>query len=109
MNREILRLAIPNISQQHYCALLGLVDLALMGHLGSEIYIGAIALGGVIFNFIYWGFSFLRMSTSGFTAQAFGENNTSESINILVRAMLVSLVLSACLFCSSITCCMGKF
>ncbi len=94
MNRSILKLAIPNIVSNITIPLIGLVDLALMGHLGSEVYIGAIALGGVIFNFIYWGFSFLRMSTSGFTAQAFGEGNKTESITILVRALLVSLLIS---------------
>lgn len=94
MNRSILKLAIPNIVSNITIPLLGLVDLALMGHLGSEVYIGAIALGGVIFNFIYWGFSFLRMGTSGFTAQAFGEGNRTESITILVRALLVALLIS---------------
>ena len=92
MNRKILQLAVPNIISNVTVPLLGLVDLALMGHMKSEVYIGAIALGGVIFNFLYWGFGFLRMSTSGFTAQAFGENNDSESIAILFRALLVAVV-----------------
>jgi MATE family multidrug resistance protein len=69
----------------------------MMGHLGNEIFIGAIALGGMIFNFIYWGFSFLRMGTSGFTAQAFGEGNQKESISILLRALLVGVLGSAML------------
>ncbi|HKJ77955.1 MAG TPA: MATE family efflux transporter [Prolixibacteraceae bacterium] len=94
MNREILRLALPNIISNITIPLLGMVDMALMGHLGSEVYIGAISLGGVIFNFIYWGFGFLRMSTSGFTAQAFGEKNNTETITILLRALLVALVIS---------------
>ncbi|NQU51056.1 MAG: MATE family efflux transporter [Bacteroidetes bacterium] len=94
MNRSILKLALPNIVSNITIPLLGLVDLALMGHLGSQVYIGAIALGGVIFNFIYWGFSFLRMSTSGFTAQAFGEKNHTESITILARALLVAVLIS---------------
>lgn len=94
MNRSILKLAIPNIVSNITIPLLGLVDLALMGHLDLEVYIGAIALGGVIFNFIYWGFSFLRMSTSGFTAQAFGEKKQTESITILIRALLLSAVIS---------------
>ncbi len=89
MNRNILKLALPNIVSNITVPLLGLVDLALMGHLDSEVYIGAIALGGVLFNFIYWGFSFLRMSTSGFTAQAYGEKDGSKSVNILARALLV--------------------
>jgi Na+-driven multidrug efflux pump len=87
MNRDILRLAVPNIISNITVPLLGLVDLALMGHLNSELYIGAIALGGVIFNFIYWGFGFLRMSTSGFAAQAYGEKNKTEAITVLVRAL----------------------
>jgi MATE family multidrug resistance protein len=62
-----------------------------MGHLKSEVYIGAIALGGVIFNFIYWGFGFLRMSTSGFTAQAFGKKNKTETITVLARALAVAI------------------
>jgi len=92
MNRKILRLAVPNIISNITVPLLGLVDLALMGHMNSEIYIGAIALGGVIFNILYWGFGFLRMSTSGFTAQAFGEENNTESITILFRALLVAVI-----------------
>jgi len=92
MNRNIIRLAIPNIISNVTVPLLGLVDLALMGHMNSEVYIGAIALGGVIFNFLYWGFSFLRMSTSGFTAQAFGEENEAEAITILFRALMVAVV-----------------
>ena len=94
MNRDILKLAVPNIISNITIPLLGLIDLALMGHLGSEVYIGAISLGGVIFNFIYWGFSFLRMSTSGFTAQAFGEKNHTESITILIRALSVAFFIS---------------
>lgn len=92
MNRKIIQLAIPNIISNITVPLLGLVDLALMGHMKSEVYIGAIALGGVIFNFLYWGFSFLRMSTSGFTAQAFGEKNECESITILFRALMVAVI-----------------
>ncbi|WP_423128932.1 MATE family efflux transporter [Gaoshiqia sp. Z1-71] len=94
MNKEILRLAIPNIISNVTIPLLGLVDLALMGHLKSEVYIGAVALGTVLFNFIYWGFSFLRMSTSGFTAQFYGEGNKRESIRVLARAVFISTLIS---------------
>nr|WP_321355360.1 MATE family efflux transporter [uncultured Draconibacterium sp.] len=94
MNRSILKLAVPNIISNITVPLLGLIDLALMGHLGSEVYIGAISLGSVIFNFIYWGFGFLRMSTSGFTAQAFGEKKSAEAITILIRALLLTLSVS---------------
>ena len=94
VDKKILRLAIPNIISNVTIPLLGLVDLALMGHLKSEIYIGAVSLGTVLFNFIYWGFSFLRMSTSGFTAQSYGEKNQQESFSILARAMLISSLIS---------------
>jgi MATE family multidrug resistance protein len=92
MNKQILRLAIPNIISNITVPLLGMVDLAIMGHLESEVYIGAIALGGMIFNFIYAFFSFLRMGTSGFTAQAFGEENKKEIIHMLGRALLFGIV-----------------
>ncbi|MFW6289622.1 MAG: MATE family efflux transporter [Mariniphaga sp.] len=90
MNRDILRLAVPNIVSNITVPLLGLADMALMGHLGSELNIGAIALGGVLFNFIYWGFGFLRMSTSGFAAQAYGENHRAEMITVLVRSLIIA-------------------
>jgi MATE family multidrug resistance protein len=71
--------------------LAGMVDMAILGHLESEIYIGAIALGTLIFNFIYAVFSFLRMGTSGFTAQAFGEDNKTEQIALFGRSLIISL------------------
>ena len=70
--------------------MLGLVDLAILGHLESEVYIGAIALGSLIFNFIYFGFGFLRMSTSGFTAQAVGKNDKKEVILVLSRSLFTA-------------------
>jgi MATE family multidrug resistance protein len=90
MNRRILNLAIPNIISNITIPLVGMVDLAVLGHLESEVYIGAIAVGGVIFNVLYWAFSFLRMGTSGFTAQAYGERNLGEVMGHLGRAMLVA-------------------
>ena len=92
MNKKILNLAIPNIISNITVPLLGMVDLAIVGHLGNETYIAAIALGGMIFNFIYWNFSFLRMSTSGFTAQAYGAENNRDIMQILVRGIAISLV-----------------
>jgi len=91
LNRQILHLAIPNIFTNITIPLLAMVDLGLMGHLGSEEYVGAVALGGMIFSFIFWAFGFLRMGTSGFTAQAFGQNNLHEATNILVRAVITAL------------------
>ena len=67
-----------------------MVDLGLMGHLGSEKYIGAVALGGMLFSFIFWAFGFLRMGTSGFTAQAYGQRNLAETGNILIRSVVTA-------------------
>ncbi len=91
INKQILRLAIPNIITNITVPLLGLVDTALVGHLDSPLYIGAIAIAAMIFNFIYWNFSFLRMGTSGFTAQAYGAGDKQEITNILVRSLTVAL------------------
>lgn len=90
MNREVLRLAVPNIISNLSVPLLGVVDTALVGHLEEVHYLGAIAVGGMIFNFIFWGFGFLRMGTTGLTAQAFGEEDRTESVVTLVRALLVA-------------------
>lgn len=91
MNREILRLAVPNIISNLSIPLLGLADLALMGHLGADSYVGAVSLGGVIFNIIYWLFAFIRMGTGGLTAQSYGADNRSEAANTLGRALLLSV------------------
>ena len=61
LNKQILSLAIPNIISNLSVPMLSAVDTALMGRLENEQYLGAIAIGGVIFGFVYWGFSFLRM------------------------------------------------
>ncbi len=93
MNKKILHLAIPNILSNLSVPLLSSVDTAVMGHLDSPVYLGAIALGSMIFNFIYWGFGFLRMGTTGLTAQAFGEEDNSEISHVLFRSLIISVVL----------------
>jgi len=85
-------LALPNIITNITVPLLGMVDLAIVGHIGDECLIGAIALGTMIFNLIYWNFGFLRIGTSGFTAQAYGAGNIAESLRVLVRALFIALV-----------------
>jgi len=92
MNKQILNLAIPNIISNLTIPLLGMVDLAILGHMESTAYIGAVALAGIIFSFIYAVFSFLRMGTSGFTAQSFGNRNKEEQILILGRALILSFI-----------------
>ena len=91
MNRDILKLAIPNIISNITIPLLGLVDMILMGHLGSTAYIGAIALGGTIFSVLYSFFSFLRAGTTGFTAQALGSNHKTEIIYSLYRSLYIGI------------------
>lgn len=90
MNRQILRLSIPNIISNITVPLLGMVDMAIVGRLGDEAMIGAMAIGVSIFNFIYWSFGFLRMGTSGFTAQAYGARNMQEMTANLTRSIIVA-------------------
>ncbi len=94
MNRKILQLAIPSIVSNITVPLLGLVDVAIVGHLGSASYIGAIAVGGMLFNMIYWIFGFLRMGTSGMTAQAYGKRDLTEVVRTLLRAVGVGGLIS---------------
>ena len=91
MNRSILKLSIPNIISNITIPLLGLVDMILMGHLGSAAYIGAIALGGTIFSVLYSFFSFLRAGTTGFTAQALGSGDKTETIYSLYRSLCIGI------------------
>ena len=90
MNRQILRLAIPNILSNLTVPLLSSVDTALVGRLDDTHFLGAVAVGSAMFSFIYWGFGFLRMGTTGLTAQAFGEKNQPEMSLILARALVVA-------------------
>lgn len=91
MNKRILRLAIPNIISNVVVPLIGLVDIALAGRLNYDSAIGGIAIGTSILGFVYWNFSFLRMGTSGLTAQAYGARNLSECSNILLRSLIVAV------------------
>ena len=91
MNKSILRLAIPNIISNLSVPLLGVVDTALVGHLDHIYYLGALAVGSVIFNFIFWGFGFLRMGTTGLTAQEYGKRNRREMMMILARVQFIAM------------------
>lgn len=85
----MIRLAIPIILANMAVPLLGLVDTAVIGHTGDASNLGAIALGSLVFNFVYWAFSFLRMGTTGFTAQAAGAGNHQQVITVFGRALLM--------------------
>jgi MATE family multidrug resistance protein len=72
----------------------GMVDIAIAGHIGEDVNIAALSIGTTIFNFIYWNCAFLRMGTSGITAQAYGAGNFRECGNMLVRALWLTLIIA---------------
>lgn len=90
-DRQILKIALPSIVSNITVPLLGLVDVTIVGHLGAAAYIGAIAVGGMLFNIIYWLFAFLRMGTGGMTSQAFGARNLPEVMRLLLRSVLLGM------------------
>ena len=91
MNREILKISIPSIVTNITVPLLGMVDVAIVGHIGNASYIAAIALATMVFNLIYWNFGFLRAGTAGLTAQAFGAEDKEEFLNVLVQGGAIAL------------------
>ena len=93
-DRQILHIALPSIVSNITVPLLGLIDVSIVGHLGAASYIGAIAVGGMLFNMIYWLFGFLRMGTGGLTAQAYGRHDLQEVTRILLRSLSISLLLA---------------
>ena len=95
INRQILRIALPSIVSNITVPLLGLVDVTIVGHMGDAVYIGAIAVGSMIFNVIYWIFGFLRMGTSGMTSQSFGRRDLPDVVRLLLRSLTVALVVAA--------------
>ncbi len=95
INKEILQLAIPSIVTNITTPLLGLIDVAIVGHMGAAAYIGAIAVGGSMFNMLYWLFGFLRMGSSGMTAQAYGAGDKVTQSKILEQALLVAFITGA--------------
>jgi MATE family multidrug resistance protein len=96
-NRRTWALAGPIILSNVTVPLLGMVDTAVVGHLPDPRYIGGVAIGALIFNFVYWGFGFLRMGTTGPTAQAWGAEDPAEIRAVLARALLLAFGLGAVL------------
>lgn len=99
---RIWRLAGPIIISNLSVPMLGAVDTAVMGHLPDPAYLGAVAVGAMIFSFLYWGFGFLRMSTTGLTAQAFGAERPTEVQTTLARSLLIGTIAAAILICLQI-------
>ncbi|MDH3670985.1 MAG: MATE family efflux transporter [Gammaproteobacteria bacterium] len=92
-HHRVWLLAGPIILSNMSVPLVGAVDTAVVGHLPDAIYIGAVALGAIIFNFLFWGFGFLRMGTTGFVAQAYGAGHVDEVRATLARALLLAVAL----------------
>ena len=90
-DRQILQIALPSIVSNITVPLLGMIDVAIVGHMGSPVYIGAVAVGSMIFNLVYWLFGFLRMGSSGMTSQALGRKDLTEVTRILVRSVVIAL------------------
>lgn len=94
IDRHILRLALPSVVSNITVPLLGLIDLAIVGHLGSEHYIAAIAIGTTIFSMVYWLFAFLRMGTTAVISQAYGADDHATIRVELKRALLFALLIA---------------
>ena len=97
IDKQILDIAVPSIVSNITVPLLGLVDVAITGHLGAASYIGAIALGGMLFNIIYWIFAFLRMGTSGLTSQSLGRGDSDNIIRMLARSIAIAFAIAVTL------------
>lgn len=99
--RQVLAIALPAIVSNLTTPLLSLVDLAIVGHLGSPVFIAAIALGGTVFSSIYWLFAFLRMGTSGTVAQAYGAKDQHSISENFYRPMLIASALGIVLIAAN--------
>ncbi len=96
-HRSILAIAVPIMISNLSTPLLGVVDTGVIGQTPDASLIGAVALGALIFNFVFWAFGFLRMGTTGLTAQAFGADNAHEIRASIGRALLIAMVIGVCL------------
>ena len=92
--KQVFRLALPSIISNITIPLLGLIDLTIVGHMGDVVYIGAIAIGSMIFNVMYWLFGFLRMGTSGLTSQALGKRDFTEIMRHLFCSLLIGFIIA---------------
>ncbi|MHC4429164.1 MAG: MATE family efflux transporter, partial [Planctomycetota bacterium] len=93
LSRRFLRLSLINIAASVTVPLVGLVDTAMLGHLPDIRFLAGVALAALLFDYIYWTLGFLRMSTTGMTAQAVGREDPVEVVNVPRRSLLLALVL----------------
>ena len=96
-NRDVWRIAAPMILSNISVPLLGMVDTGVTGHLEDAVYLGAVAIGSTIFGFIYAGFNFLRMGTTGITAQRFGAGDSDGLKVALGQSLIVAIAIAFCL------------
>lgn len=94
---KLIRLALPIILANASVPLLGLVDTAVIGQMGQTADLAAIALASLIFSFVYWAFSFLRMGTTGFVSQAVGADNRNELHAVVFRTLILGSVIGVAL------------
>ncbi len=100
-HRQVLAMAWPMILANISVPLLGLVDTALLGHLEDARYLGAVAVGTALLSFLYWGFGFLRMGTTGASAQALGGDDAAEPARVLLQSAILGLAIAAGLWLAS--------
>ncbi len=94
-HRSVLVLAVPLILSNLSVPLVGAVDTAVMGQLDAPHFMGGVAVGGILFSFLFWGFSFLRMGTTGLTATALGQDNRTEVVATLIRGLILAAIFGA--------------
>ena len=91
-HRGVLAIAVPIMLSNVTEPMIGVVNSAVIGQLPGAYYIGAITVGALIFNFIYWGFGFLRLGTGGLSAQATGSGDAEELVAVLMRALIIAVI-----------------
>lgn len=96
-HRNVWAIAGPMILANLSTPLLGMVDTAVVGHLNDPLYLGAVALGSMLFTFLFWGFGFLRMVTTGLTSQANSQNDQKQTRDVLIQSGLLALIIAAVL------------
>ncbi len=101
-HRQVLNLAWPMILSNVSIPLLGMVDTAVVGHLPEPHHLGAVAVGATIFSFVFWGFGFLRMGTTGFVAQAYGKQDQVRVTILLAQAALLALFLAGLIIAAQV-------
>lgn len=109
INRDILKLAVPSILANITVPLVGMADIAVAGHLDSDsaAMIGGIAVGSMLFDLLYWNFSFLRVGTGGLAAQAYGRGDMRECARIFFACCRNSSCVCLAAYCSAVGFCLN--